>query len=299
VRLISDGLLGEALLLGNRDRIYSTAGMSLSSVRGITVVDAAAAASDVRYHEEYRNARNLSVLEGEIINEALSNPVTIGALMLRFNEVDGFIGGIRSTTAEILRAGINIIRADRRVGVITSFTIISTGRETIGENGLIILCDPVVNPDPSVSVLCKSAEAVAYFSRQYLGIVPKIAFLSYSTKGSAGGKSVDKMSMAAERARRAMPEIMIEGELQLDAALSADVAKRKDPNGELKGRANIFIFPNLDSANIGSKIFQYFSDSYVVGPIIYGLNRPYNDISRAASVDDIYNLALVTQLQSD
>ncbi len=227
----------------------------------------------------------------------MKNPVVIGALLLFLGEADGFIGGVRTRTAEILSTGINIIKANRRVGVITSFCLIQTEERGIGENGLIMIADPVVNPDPSVGVLCKIAEASVKFSREFLGIKPRVAFLSYSTKGSAEGKSVEKMRVATEMAMSKAPEITIDGELQLDAAILPDVAGQKAPDSPLEGKANILIFPNLDAANIGSKLIQYFGNARLIGPIIFGLNKPYNDISRSADESDIYNLAIITQLQ--
>jgi phosphate acetyltransferase len=298
LRLVADGLIGRAVLIGDRGRIERATGAGTSPDGRIRVADTEALAFDARYREECRRARGLGALEGEILDRAMRDPVSLGALMLRLGEVDGFIGGVRTTTAEILRTGIGIVRADRRVGVVTSFSIVTVDGDGSPEGGIYVIADPVVNPDPTAGVLCKIAEAAAAFSRQFLGIRPRIAFLSYSTRGSGVGKSVDKMRVAAERAREKMPEIVVDGELQLDAALSPEIANTKAPGSPVGGRANVLLFPNLDSANIGVKLIQYFGSARVIGPVIYGLGRPYNDISRAATVEDIVNLALITQLQS-
>ncbi len=296
VRLGAEGLIGEAILLGDRELIARRLG-DFGSPGGISVRDIHSFRGDARYRNEYRIARSLSVLEGEALDLALGNPVAIGALMVRTGEAECFIGGLRTSSAEIISMGIGIIKADRRVGVVTSFCMVITGNESLGEKGILVIADPVVNPDPTVGVLCKIAEAAARFARRFLNIQPRIAFLSYSTKGSGSGRSVDKMRIAAERAHARLPELVIDGELQLDAAISPEVALRKAPAGPLGGRANILIFPNLDSANIASKLLQFFGGAALVGPIIFGLNKPYNDISRSATVDDICNLAVVTQLQ--
>jgi len=295
-RLRADGLVREAILLGQSESI----GRQLRpfGVReGITVADSRALANTARYRDEYIRARNLSVLENEILAAAMSNPVVQGALMVRMGEADGFIGGVRTSTMEILSHGIHIIKAERSIGVVTSLCVISSPDRSIGSDGLLVIADPVVNPDPSVGVLAKIAEAAAGFARSFLRITPRIAFLSYSTKGSGGGKSVEKMRLAAARAKERMPETVIDGELQLDAAISPEVAAHKAPGSALGGKANILIFPNLDSANIGSKILGFFGNATLIGPIIYGLKRPYNDISRAARVEDIINLSIITQLQ--
>ncbi len=297
-RLHAEGLIGRAVLLGDRKKILDSISKAGAESVPVSIPDMNALSSEPRYRDEYRRARNLSELESEILEEAMKSTVVLGALMLRTGDVDGFIGGLRTASAEILSTGISIIKADRRIGVVTSLCLVLTGNESSGENGLYIITDPVVNPDPTVGVLCKIAEAASRFSRRYLGISPRIAFLSYSTKGSGGGKSVDKMRIAAERAREKMPEVIVDGELQLDAAISPEVARMKTPGSDIKGRANILVFPNLDSANIGSKILQFFGNAVLVGPIIYGLSKPYNDISRAATADDVYNLAIITQLQA-
>lgn len=297
-RLADEGLIREAVLLGNPDIIRGNAGrVSLES--GIyRTIDIDALVKDARYGNEYRKARNLSVLEGEILDDAMKDPVAVASILLRLGEVDCLIAGLRTYTAHVLSTGINIIKADRRFGVVTSFLLIYTDNPELGENGLILIADPVVNPDPSIGVLCKIAEAAAYFMENFLNIPPRVAFLSYSSKGSGIGKSVDKMRIAAERTREKLGGAMVDGELQLDAAIVQEVAKQKAPESPLGGTANILVFPNLDAANIGSKLVQFFGNAKLIGPIIFGLNRPFNDISRGADESDIVNLAIISQLQA-
>lgn len=297
-KLIQDGLLKEAILIGKKDEIKKKADSISCGMEGFVIKEAKSLHDDNRLRQEYRRARNLSVLESEILDEAMNDPVVLSALLLLIGEADGFIGGIKTPTARILSNGINIIKPNRRIGVITSFCIIQTAYKGIGENGLFLIADPVVNPDPSVGVLCKIAEASVKFSRELLGMKPRVAFLSYSTRGSSEGRSVDKMRVATEMVMHKAPEITVDGELQLDAAILPDIAEIKAPDSPLKGRANTLIFPNLDAANIGSKLIQLFGNAKLIGPIIFGLNKPYNDISRGADESDIYNLAIITQLQA-
>jgi phosphate acetyltransferase len=292
----ADKLLGEAVLLGPGEAITRSLA-ELGTPDGVTVVDTASISGAARYRNEYIKARNLSVLENEILATAMKNPVVLGALMLRMGEADGFIGGVRTNTSEILSNGLHIIKAHRSAGVVTSLCVISAPEKSPGSDGILVIADPVVNPDPSVGVLVKIAEAAALFARNFLKITPRVAFLSYSTKGSGMGKSVDKMRIAAERARARMPETVVDGELQLDAAISPEVAARKAPGSPLAGNANVLIFPNLDSANLACKILSFFGSATIIGPIIYGLSKPYNDISRAAGIEDIINLSVITQLQ--
>ena len=297
-RLSDEGLIKEAVLLGNPDTIRANA-RAMSLDEGIyRTHDIDALVQDVRYRNEYRKARNLSVLEGEILNDAMRDPVVVGSILLRFGEVDCLIAGLRTYTAHVLSTGINIIKADRQFGVVTSFLLIYTDNPQLGENGLILIADPVVNPDPSIGVLCKIAEAAAYFTGTLLDIQPRISFLSYSSKGSGYGKSVDKMRIAADRTRDKLGNAVVDGELQLDASIIPAIARQKVPDSPLGGKANILIFPNLDSANIGSKLVQFFGNAKLIGPIIFGLNRPFNDISRGADESDIVNLAIISQLQA-
>ncbi len=296
-RLINDGLLKEALLIGDKGEIEKNAKSISCKLKGIKIINIEEINTE-RYREEYRKARNLSILEGEILDQAMKDPIVAGTLLLLLGEADGFIGGLRTATAKILSTGINTIKPNKRIGVITSFCLIQTEDKNIGENGLLLIADPVVNPDPSVGVLCKIAEASVKFSKELLGIKPRVAFLSYSTKGSSEGKSVEKMKVATEMVMSRAPEITVDGELQLDAAILPHIAEKKAPDSPLKGTANTLIFPNLDAANIGSKLIQYFGNARLIGPIIYGLNKPFNDISRGADESDIYNLSIFTQLQA-
>ncbi|HOS41474.1 MAG TPA: phosphate acyltransferase [Spirochaetota bacterium] len=301
--LSGDGLLGEAVLIGNADIINENARTVELNKKVFSVIDAGKTAKNPRYADEYRRARNLSVLEQERIMNDVNDPIVLGALMLRLGEVDAYIAGLRTSTAQILRTGLNVIKADRMIGVITAFSMVyADSRErrfksVIGDEGVILMADPVVNSDPSVGVLCKIAEAAARYLRLYLNLEPRIAFLSYSSKGSSEGRSVDKMRIATERAREKMPEYLIDGELQLDAAISPIASELKAPENALNGNANILIFPNLDAANIGSKLVKHFGNAKLLGPIIYGLQKPFNDISRGANEFDVYDLAIVTQLQ--
>ncbi len=297
-KLSDEGLIGEAILLGERDAITRNARAIELASDSYRIIEMASILKDSRFRSEYRKARSLSVLEGELLDDALEDPVVAGALLLRFNEADCLIAGLTHSTAHVLSTGIHVIKANRQFGVVTSFLLIFTDNPEIGENGLVLIADPVVNPDPSVGVLCKIAEAAAYFMEKYLGINGRIAFLSYSTKGSGKGKSVDKMRIAAERTAEKLTNCIVDGELQLDAAVVASIARIKAPQSPLEGKANILIFPNLDSANIGSKLVQFFGRAKLIGPIIFGLNRPFNDISRGADETDVVNLAVISQLQS-
>jgi phosphate acetyltransferase len=297
-KLSDEGLIREAILLGKRDVINAQARATGIPDNMYRVIEIETILREPRYRNEYRKARSLSVLEGELLDDALSDPVVGGSLLLRFDEADCLIAGLMNSTAHVLSAGIHIIKANRQFGVVTSFLLIFTDNPELGDNGLVLIADPVVNPDPSVGVLCKIAEAAAYFMENFLGIKARIAFLSYSTKGSGMGKSVDKMRIASERTAEKLKECAVDGELQLDAAVIPSIARIKAPQSPLGGKANILIFPNLDAANIGSKLVQFFGRSKLIGPIIFGLNKPFNDISRGADETDLVNLAIISQLQS-
>ncbi len=296
LRLVADGLIGRAVLIGDRGRIERVSGAGTSPDGRISVADTDALSSDARYREECRRARGLGALEGEILDRTMRIRFPGGADAPP-GGVDGFIGGVRTTTAEILRTGIGIVRADRRVGVVTSFSIVTVDGDGSPEGGIYVIADPVVNPDPTAGVLCKIAEAAAAFSRQFLGIRPRIAFLSYSTRGSGVGKSVDKMRVAAERAREKMPEIVVDGELQ-PTPLSRPRSRTRKRRGAPSGKGERAVVSQSRQREHRCKADPVLRQRTRDRTGHLRLGRPYNDISRAATVEDIVNLALITQLQS-
>jgi phosphate acetyltransferase len=199
-----------------------------------------------------------------------------------------------NTTGDVLKAGLRVIGPTEGVKTVSSFFIMITETEHLGEQGVLFFADCAVNLDPTPEALADIAVTAARNFRTIVGAEPRVAFLSYSTKGSGSGTAVDKVRSAAELMKKKAPNILSDGELQLDAALSAETARRKAPGSPTAGHANVLIFPDLNSANIGYKMAERLGGAKSLGPVIQGFAEPFNDLSRGAGVADIVNMIAVT-----
>lgn len=244
---------------------------------------------------EKRKARGMTAEEAE---KTVRKPLYFGCLAVANGLADGFVGGASNTTADTLRAALSCIGLNRESGGLSSCFIMVTSRREFGENGILVFADCAVNINPSARQLAAVGIASAESFRRFVGGEPRVAFLSFSTKGSAEDESISKVREALALAREKRPDILMDGEMQLDAALVMDVAKKKAPQSPVAGRANVLIFPELNSSNIGYKLVQRFTDCLAVGPILQGLAKPVNDLSRGATVEDIVNTAVITAIQA-
>ncbi|TVR63655.1 MAG: phosphate acetyltransferase [Gemmatimonadales bacterium] len=228
--------------------------------------------------------------------EAVRSPLIRGALMVRSGEVDGSLAGAVHPTGDVLRAAFWCVGPDDGIRTVSSsfYMVVKPFRSR--EPEILTFTDSAVVPDPTGPQLAQIAAAAARARRRIVGDSPTVAFLSYSTKGSGAGPSVDKVREALALFRDMEPGVPADGELQLDAALVESVARRKAPHSAVAGAANILVFPDLDAGNIGYKLVQRLAGAEAVGPIIQGLRRPCNDLSRGASVEDIVNVACITSL---
>lgn len=232
-------------------------------------------------------------------SEIISNPLLFGALIVDAGDADGLIAGSLSTTASVIRAGLRGVGLASGMRVLSSMFLMHFPaiKGLRSDDMVFAFADGAVIPDPDPYQLADITIATARTYSQLTSNEPRIAMLSYSTKGSASSESTKKVLTAVEIVRERAPELVIDGELQFDAAFIPEVAKRKAPESILEGTANIFIFPNLDSANIGYKIAERLGGGQAIGPILQGLAKPMNDLSRGASVDDIVTMIAVTALQ--
>jgi len=218
--------------------------------------------------------------------------------LLASGTVDGVVAGAMSSTAEVLRAGLKILgTADGIRTVSSAFYMVLEATPDRAER-VLSFTDAAVVPEPTAVQLAEIADAACSARRRIVGDEPKVAFLSYSTHGSAGGESVDRVREALDRFRDRCPGIAADGELQADAALVADVAARKAPGSAVAGEANVLVFPDLNSGNIGYKLVQRLGGAQALGPILQGLASPLNDLSRGASVEDIVRVACITALMA-
>ena len=230
--------------------------------------------------------------------ETISNPLFYAAMMVRQGEADGFVAGALNTTADVVRAAFYCLGLDERFAVISSAFIMSIPNCQYGNKGVFLFADCSVVPNPSPRQLANIAVCTSELARKLLDITPRVAMLSYSTKDSATGRLVEKIKEATALAKKIAPDLIIDGEIQVDAAIVPEVARIKDPQGVIAGNANILIFPNLESGNISYKIVQRLTNARAIGPILQGLNFPCSDLSRGCSIDDVVDCVAVTAIRA-
>ena len=245
---------------------------------------------------ERRRAKGITQVEAA---EVAKKPLYFASLMVGAGDADGSVGGAVNSTAETVRAALHAVGPHPRARLVSSVFIMALQDASLGHNGLMAFADCAVVVDPNPMQLADIAIATAGSTRVLIDAEPAVALLSFSTKGSGKGPMVDKVVEAIKILQARAPELNADGELQADAAVDAIVGKSKAPGSKVAGRANTLVFPNLESANIGYKLVERLGGAMAIGPFMQGLAKPANDLSRGCSAEDIYNVAVVTALQSE
>lgn len=226
------------------------------------------------------------------------DPLYLGCLLIKNGDADGELAGAKNTTGNVLRPAFQIVKTKPGISVVSGALLMFTPAKQYGENGLLVFADCAVNPNPTAQELAEIAVSTAETTRTIAGFEPRIAMLSFSTKGSAKHELVDKVVEATRLAKAMNPELQIEGELQADAALVPSIGQSKAPGSAIAGHANVLVFPDLQAGNIGYKMVERFSGAQAVGPILQGMAAPVNDLSRGCSVDDIVRMITITANQA-
>jgi phosphate acetyltransferase len=296
--LKKDGLC-VPVLVGALESVKKSAAAQGVDLSGIEVVDPATDAKTKEYAAQYFELRKHKGITEADAAKAVADPMVFAVMMLHEDRVDGFLSGADHATADTVRPALHIIKPAPGVRTISSFFIMIFPKPEQGDNGVLIMGDCAINIDPPPVKIASIGISSARMAKVLCGIEPRVAFLSFSTSGSTQHELADRVKEATRIAKEKAPDLAIDGEMQADAALVPEIGQRKFPGSKVAGRANVLVFPDLQSGNIGYKLVQRLTGAEALGPIMQGFNKPVNDLSRGASVDDIVNMACVTALQSD
>jgi len=292
--------LADLILIGNPDEIKKKAAeWGLSNIDKAQLVDPLNNEKSEEYAALLAELRKKKGMTIEQARELVKDPLYLGCMIIKTNGADGQISGALSTTGETLRPALQIIKCAPGITCVSGAMLLITKAPEYGENGILVMGDVAVTPMPDADQLAQIAVCTARTAKAVAGIDdPRVAMLSFSTKGSAKHEVVDKVVEATQLAKEKDPELKVDGELQADAALVESVAKKKAPNSDIAGRANVLIAPNLEVGNISYKLIQRLGGAMAIGPILQGIARPVNDLSRGCSVDDIYYMVAITSCQA-
>lgn len=298
-QILTDGV-ADLILLGNVDEIHNLAKQwGLGNIDRATIIDPATSPKHEEYAEKLAELRKKKGMTIEEARQKVLDPLYFGCMIIKSGDADGQLAGARNTTGNVLRPALQIIKTAPGITCVSGAMLLLTHAPECGQNGIIVMGDVAVTPVPDANQLAQIAVCTARTAQAVAGIdQPRVAMLSFSTKGSAKHEVVDKVVEATKIAQEMAPELLIDGELQADAALVPSVGASKAPGSPIAGKANVLVVPSLEVGNIGYKLVQRLGHATAVGPILQGIARPVNDLSRGCSIDDVYKMIAITANQA-
>jgi len=292
--------IASIILLGNKAEIISmAASCSLMHIGEATIIDPLDHSQKEYYAHMLAEIRKKKGMTFEEAMKRVEDPLFLSTLLIKDGIADGEVSGAEHATGDVLRPAFQIIKTLPGVSAVSGAFIMILKDKSFGTDGVIVFADCAVNPDPSTRELAEIAVESAKTAKNIAGIEPRVAMLSFSTKGSAKHEKVDKVVEATKIARQMNPSLQIDGELQADAAIVEAIGQKKAPGSSIAGKANVLVFPSLESGNIAYKLVQRLAGAKAVGPVLQGLAAPINDLSRGCSVDDIINMIAITANQAN
>ena len=292
--------IADIILIGNKDEIFALADkLGLQNIDKATIIDPVTSEKTEEYAQLLFQLRQKKGMTIEKAREQVLDPLYFGCLIIKSGDADGQISGALSTTGDTLRPALQIIKCAPGITCVSGAMLMITQTPQYGEEGVLVMGDVAVTPMPDANQLAQIAVCTAQTAKSVAGFAdPRVAMLSFSTKGSAKHEVVDKVVEATRLAKELDPSLKIEGEIQADAALVPSVGQKKAPGSEIAGHANVLIAPCLEVGNIAYKLVQRLGNADAIGPILQGIARPVNDLSRGCSVDDIYKMVAITACQA-
>ena len=292
--------IADIILIGKPAEINALADkLGLKNIGKATIIDPETSPKAEEYAQLLAELRKKKGLTIEQARELVKNPLYYGCMIIKTGDADGQISGALSTTGETLRPALQIIKTAPGITCVSGAMLLITKQPQYGENGILVMGDVAVTPMPDANQLAQIAVCTARTAKSVAGFTdPRVAMLSFSTKGSATHEVVDKVIEATKLAKEMDPSLKIDGEMQADAALVPSVGARKCPGSPIAGKANVLVVPTLEVGNIAYKLVQRLGDAVALGPILQGIARPVNDLSRGCSVDDIYKMVAITACQA-
>ncbi|MDL2242099.1 phosphate acetyltransferase [Bacteroidales bacterium OttesenSCG-928-L03] len=296
---LTDDQIADIILIGNPTQVMGLASqLGLSHITESMIVDPLEHPKKETYAQlltELRKSKGLTIEEARKLVE---DPLYLACLMIKAGDAAGEIAGAQNTTGNVLRPALQIIKTKPGISVVSGAFLMFTQTEQYGKDGLLIFADCAVMPNPNAKELAEIAVSTAETARVIAGVEPRVAMLSFSTKGSAKHELVDKVVEATRLAKEMAPDVAIDGEMQADASLVPFVGQSKAPGSAVAGHANVLVFPDLQSGNISYKLVERLGNATAIGPILQGMAAPVNDLSRGCSVEDIYNMVAITANQA-